>query len=132
MSLRLKLSVLGKENEMTDARNMWWLVSHTGVIATYGPRDYEPADHNTGHSTPVVGVNMSPDYPGALLLLTASGNRWIVDADVEGSTPGPEWRGLGTTIVQKARKYSLKMGRVFGVGAEMTLTQRICARNDVR
>ncbi len=108
---------------------MWWLVSHHGVIATYGLRSAPATVHHTGHSTPVVSVQMSPSYPGALILTTASGNNWLVDADAEASTPGPEWRGLGTRIIQIARKHDLRAGHVFGDGAGMSLAARIAWRN---
>lgn len=110
---------------MTDARGMWWLISHRGVVATYGSTSAPATEHHTGHSTPVVGVQMSPDHPRCLLLKTASGNTWMVDADAETSTPGPEWRGLGTRLVQIARKHELRAGHVFGDGANMSLADRI-------
>jgi hypothetical protein len=107
---------------------MWWMVSHSGIIATYGSTALPPKAHHDGHSTPVVGVNKSPDYPGSLILVTASGNRWIVDEDVERSTPPAGWRGLTTRLVQLSRKYALKEGKVIGLGASMTIAERIAWR----
>jgi hypothetical protein len=104
---------------------MWWCISHEGVIATYGTTALSPKEHHDGQSTPVVGVNRSPDYPGSLILVTASGSRWIVDANIERSTPGPAWKGLATRIVQLERKAALKDGKVIGLGASMTIAERI-------
>jgi hypothetical protein len=111
---------------------MWWCVTHDGVIAVYGERTSAPAAHNTGHSTYVVGVERiaMAEYRGCIVAVTASGNRWLLDADVEGTTPGPEWRGLGTMLVQRARKHTLVSGTVFGKGAEMSLAERIAWRVD--
>lgn len=110
---------------MTEARGLWWAVSHKGQIATYGSTALAPKEHHDGCSTPIVGVNKSPDYPGSLILVTASGSRWIVDENVERSTPPAEWRGLTTRLVQLSRKYALKEGKVIGVGCTMTLAERI-------
>lgn len=116
----------------TDARGMWWCVTHDGIIAVYGKRTAVPAAHHTGHSTYVVGVERcgAAEYHGCVIMVTASGNRWLLDDDVEKSTPGPEWRGLGTTLVQRARKHTLVSGHVFGKGAEMSLAERIARRCD--
>jgi hypothetical protein len=104
---------------------MWWAISHEGIIATYGSTALPPKAHHDGHSTPVVGVNRSPDYPKSIILVTASGSRWIVDENVERSTPPASWRGLATRMVQISRKAALKEGKVIGVGCTMTLAERV-------
>ena len=110
---------------MTEARGMWWCISHEGVIATYGSTALPAEPHHTGHSTPIVRVNKSPDYPGSLILVTASGSRWVVDENIERSTPPAGWRGLATRIVQLERKAALKEGKVIGLGVSMTIAERI-------
>lgn len=120
------LRVQAERIHMTEARGMWWCINRHGQLVTYGHRALSPKEHHDGNSTPIVGVQKSPEFPGSIILKTASGSRWIVDDEPAAkSTPGPEWRGLATYLVQLQRKSALLAGCVIGDGAKMTLMQRI-------
>lgn len=87
----------------------WWQISHQGVVGFYGSVDAEPLAHHNGNTSPVVVVKRKPG-DDCLWLETLSGSLYRVNP---ANMPGPEWRGLGTYLVQKARLHAFERGEVF-------------------
>lgn len=85
---------------------LWWQISHRGNVGFYGAASAAPLEHHNGCTSPVVDVKMVPGDK-CLWLETLTGSLYRVNP---ANMPGPEWRGLGTYLVQKARLHALERG----------------------